>query len=145
MSNELGIDDSLLNGLLEITSSRSVLAPNSDDLPEGSRQILIVSDHNIVSAGYISGGNTNSQSVIILTGQPSPSSDPVLKVAYIMFVPDGDAIRTPQYTKLAGRIDIWVHQRNLQTILTQIHEGNVFCWIGHFANNHIYADIHSSH
>lgn len=142
MSNELGLDDGLIEELIENSQTEQAC---SNDLPEGTRQILIVSNHHLFTAGFIDGKKTNSQTVVVLTGQPSPNSDSRLNKAYLRFVPDDALVPPPRYVASSGTVHIWLHHRNLETVLTQIHEGKVYCWIGHFANGHVYADVHTSH
>ena len=119
------------------------------DLPEGSRQILIVSGHNLITSNFVESqatGKIDSSAVLLLTGQAAPSSDPLLQRAYITFVDDAAGkLRGPSYSKAEGIIWLFLPLRMLPVVLAQIHEPNVFCWIGHFANGHIWGDIHTSH
>jgi hypothetical protein len=148
MSNdsELMYSEKELETILELHKLKS--GTPTDDLPVGSRQILIVKAHIITSSNYLesaSSNKTDSSSVIMLTGKASPSSDQTLDHAYIHFFNDTSTLARPYYNKARGEIKLSMHYRNLPTVLAQLHEPQVYCWIGHFASGHIYGDIHTGH
>lgn len=119
-----------------------------EDLPEGTRQILLVAGHSMITSNFLlntSSGKTDSQAVILLWGNPSPSSDPNLKRIYITFIEDNAKVRRPDFNKAGGTIRLWMHCKNMPMVLAQLHEPNVYGWIGHFGQGQIYADIHTSH
>ena len=144
--NELGVDEVDIEILHELLSDQT--QKPQTDLPEGKRQILLVSGHHLFTASWLetaASAKTQSSSVLLLTGTNSPSSDPELKKAYVTVVEDGKTVRRPKYDKSRGAIYMEVHQRQLENILAQVHEPSVYCWIGHFKEGNIYADIHTSH
>lgn len=144
---ELGISDQQMDELRALLLGQ-VGTMSSGDLPEGTRQILIVKQHCMFSADWLdsaASGKTSSASVLLLLGDPSPHSDQTLKGAYVTFVEDGKNVRQPSYDKARGIIRLELHHRNLPTTLMQLHEPNVYCWVGHFANGHIYGDVHTAH
>ena len=81
----------------------------------------------------------------MLTGKHSPSSHPELCRAYITFIDDKANVRRPGYSRAQGTIRLWMHYRELPTVLAQLHEPNVYCWIGHSGLGYMYGDIHTSH
>lgn len=144
--NELGVDQRDIETIHEIFSDG--LPEIESDLPEGTRQILLVDSHHLFTTNWVDSsqsGKTNSATVVILTGKHSPSSDKELSKAYITVVEDGEKVQAPKYVKARGAIYIWVHQRQLENLLVQVHEPSVYCWVGHFPRGHIYGDIHTSH
>ena len=143
-SNELGLSERWMKEVID--ASRDEAALSSSDLPEGSRQILVVDQHVLFTTGYQpeKGKPTESATVILLSGKASPSSDQTLKAAYVTVVADGKTLRRPTYSRAAGLIRMEVHARNLPTLLRQLELPKVYCWIGHFAREHIYADVHAT-
>lgn len=72
--------------------TNSLVVENTDDLPEGTRQILIVTSHHFISANYLessASGKNFSRLVLELRGYSSPSSDPGLNHASIVFMIHG--------------------------------------------------------
>ena len=144
--NELGVDKRDIETIHEIFSDG--LPEIESDLPEGTRQILLVDSHHLFTANWVDStqsGKTSSATVVLLTGSNSPSSDKELSKAYVTVIEDGGKVRTPKYVKARGAIYLWVHQRQLENLLVQIHEPSVYCWVGHFSGGHIYGDVHTSH
>ncbi len=144
---ELGISEEEI-AELRLLASGAIRDLDSDDLPEGTRQILVVSGHTLISSNFVESqatGRTGGDAQMILRGKPSPSSDPLLNTAYITFVADGVTLRRPSYSKAQGKLWLWMHFRSLPLVLTQIHEPSVYCWIGRFAGGHIWADVHAGH
>ena len=144
---ELGLTEEQINELrnLALGSERDA---TEEDLPEGKRQILIVSGHSLTSSNYVESqatGRVDSVAQLLLSGKASPSSDPALQHAYVTFMAEGDKLRRPSYSRARGVIWLWMPIRMLPLVLAQIHEPNVYCWIGHFAQGHIWADIHTGH
>jgi hypothetical protein len=81
---------------------------------------------------------------LFLQGNPSPSSDRGLKLAVIQFVNDSDRIRIPQYIAERGTIYLDMRISQMGGVLAQLHEPDLYCWIGHFEGGHIYGDIHTN-
>ena len=144
---ELGLSDEMIEEIRQLAlGSQRVLA--EEDLPEGKRQILIVSGHSLISSNYIesqASGRVDSNAQLLLSGKASPHSNPLLQHAYITFFEDGAKLRRPSYSAARGIIWLWMPLRMLPVILAQIHEPNVYCWIGHFAGGHIWGDVHTAH
>lgn len=146
-SPELGLADEMMDEIRQL-SLGSLRELAEEDLPEGKRQILIVRGHSLTAANFVesqASGKIDSSTVLLLSGNPSPSSNPLLQHAYITFVNDEGKLRRPSYSASRGIIWLWMPLRLLPSVLAQIHEPNVYCWIGHFANGHIYGDIHTTH
>ncbi len=142
-------DDSELKEFDEIRAivTNSLVVEDTDDLPEGTRQILIVTSHHFISANYVessASGKNFSRLVLELRGYSSPSSDPGLNHASIVFMDDSEKVHCPTYTRASGVIRLWMHYRDLPMVLAQMKESNVYCWIGHFAGGHIWGDIHTN-
>lgn len=118
----------------------------SVDLPEGSRQILMVTGYNLFSESFRASAEsgTDSKAVVVLRGHASPNSAPELKMAYVSVVPDTKNVRVPSFSRAAGAIRLEIHARNLPMLLAQLKESNVYCWVGHFPGGHIYGDVHTS-
>lgn len=117
-----------------------------DELPEGSRQILIVDSHRFVCSNFLdstASGKTDSRTVLRLSGQPSPSSHPELAHAYITFVDGQGSVPSPAYSRTKGAIFLWLRSSALPAVLAQMSAPRAYCWIGHFAGGHLYADIHT--
>jgi hypothetical protein len=142
---KIHLDD--VSSLME--SENDKLSGSQDsDLPEGTRQILMVSNHKIICANYRHSSADpvpKSTIVIELRGYASPSSHQSLTKAFIIFVNDTEKVLVPTYNKSRGEIKLWSHYRNLNAVLQQINEKAVYCWIGRFGNGHIYGDVHTSH
>jgi len=148
------LDESEL-GLLEedVLFVREILGgqtprPPLGDLPEGKRQILLVRQHHLFSANWLESaesGVTDSATVLLLTGKPSPSSDRKLRAAYVTFVREPAKLRRPSYCGTRGVLRLFMRYDNLPTVLAQVHEELVYCWVGHFGNGHLYGDIHTAH
>jgi len=114
-----------------------------EDLPEGTRQILIVSDVIMYASNWrASAANrtVGSQPYIKLVGQPAPHSEVTL--GYIRFVDAAD-LREPHYSSARKQITIYVDYRAMAQVLAQLEQANRYLWIGHFAGGHIYGDLHS--
>ncbi len=143
-SSELGIPERWMQEVID--ASRGPISASVADLPEGSRQILLVNQHVLFTTSYQpkAGQPSESATVVLLSGKASPSSDQSLKVAYITVVADGKTLRRPNYSRAAGVIRMEVHARNLPTLLRQLELPKVYCWIGHFPTEHIYADVHAT-
>jgi hypothetical protein len=144
---ELGLTDEQIDEIRQLALG-SLRETAEVDLPEGDKQILIVSGHKLISSNFVESqatGKVDSSAVLLLLGKAAPSSNPLLQQAYITFMDDAGKLRRPAYSKKKGTI--WLHMplRMLPVVLAQIHETNVFCWIGHYANGHIWGDIHTSH
>lgn len=122
-----------------VASNGAVLA----DLPEGSRQILIVDDFAMFSANWqvsTTNPSVHGQPHIKLMGRASPSSD--VSHGYIRFV-DG-SLRRPSYSASRKRIDIYMPSWALAQVHQQLSHANRYLWVGHFAGGHIYGDLHST-
>lgn len=144
--DEAGLPDDVIDEIRQLASGQIKGMP--DDLPQGERQILSVQHHFLVSSNFLesaASGNTGSTTVLRLAGVPTPSSDHKLESAFVTFVPDTEPVRPPAYVRSKGTIYLWIHHRQLQTVLTQLHEPSVYCWVGHFDNGHLYGDIHTGH
>lgn len=131
---------------LELEELRKTLqeAPAPTRLPEGSRQILIVEGAVLTSASWVerTGVPTKAMSVVMLRGRPSPSSDRSLTLAYLTFVPEPAPLRAPTFG--AGVIRLFMRPAMLSTVLAQVKSKNVFCWVGQFADGHLYGDVHAA-
>jgi hypothetical protein len=144
---ELGLSEDVIDELRSLAYDQS-RSTDAADLPEGKRQILRVTSRTLISSNVldsVASGKTYSVSVLLLKGTGSPKSDKELKRAYITFVEDSGTVSKPSYSKKKGTIYLWMHYRNLNTVLAQIQKPTTYCWIGHFGGGHIYGDIHSEH
>ncbi len=144
---ELGLTDEQMNEVRQLALG-SLPESEEVDLPEGTRQILFVSGHTLISSNFVESqitGKVDSNVVLLLKGKASPSSNPLLHQAYITFMDDTGKLRRPGYSQKKGTLWLYMPLRMLPVVLAQIHETNVVCWIGHFAGGHIWADIHTSH
>ena len=145
--SEIGLPEDVIDEIRRLASDGERIT-RAEDLPEGTRQILMVSGHSLITANFVASqpsGKIDSSAVLLLTGNASPSSHPNLKRAYVTFVDDAAPIRSPAYSEAQGTIWLTMRFRNLPMVLSQVHEPNVYCWIGRFAQGHLYGDIHTAH
>lgn len=115
----------------------------AQDLPVGTRQILIVKSYSMYSSNWLvsaSNPKIGSQPNILLAGHPSPSSQ--VEKGYVRFV-DQSELRRPTYSAKDKRIDIYLDYRAMPQVLRQLEHKNRFLWVGHFKGGHIYGDLHS--
>lgn len=66
-----------------------------------------MSGHTLITSNYVesqASGKVDSNAVLLLTGKASPSSNPLLKQAYITFMDDTGKLRRPAYSKAKGII-----------------------------------------
>jgi hypothetical protein len=132
-----------VDGLLEAISWDP--SRGKDDLPVDTRKILKVESHVVVSANWLmsaSSGLKGAQSVFILLGPSSGVAEGEANKAYIVF--SQEKVKTPRFVKSSGAIYLWMPERMLPIVQSQLGDKSVYCWIGHFENGHIYGDIHSS-
>ena len=144
---ELGLSDEQLDEIRQLALG-GMRELDEEDLPEGKRQILMVSGHSILTTNFLesqSSGRLDSNAQVRLSGKASPSSNPLLQSAFITFVDDTAKLRRPSYSSKQGIIWLWMPLRLLPAVMTQLHEPNVYCWIGHFAGGHLWGDIHTGH
>ncbi len=114
-----------------------------EDLPEGTRQILMVEQVALYTANWrVSASNRTVGSLpyIQLLGTPSPSSQ--VTSGYIRFVDVAD-LRQPHYVAPRKQITLFVDYRTMPQVLAQLEQANRYLWIGHFSGGHIYGDLHS--
>ena len=147
-STECGISKDDVDYLTDLTATSA--SASNRDLPVDTRQILLVTKHSVITSNSVdstASGITQSATVVKLAGVHSPSSDPTLTTAYITFVEDSAKVPVPRFIKKkkGSEIRLWMHHRNLAALLFQLHEPNVYCWIGHFKGGHIYGDVHTGH
>ncbi|WP_294226398.1 hypothetical protein [uncultured Shimia sp.] len=115
-----------------------------EDLPEGERQILTVQSYTMIGANWRASSadpNAQCQPHIQLRGTPSPSSK--VTNGYIRFV-DVQVLRTPSYSARHKQINLFMDYRAMPQILEQLQHAQRYLWVGHFANGHIYGDLHSA-
>jgi len=155
MANSKGSDFEAMNvGLLsedEVSSLRNISGDQlggsrGGDLQVGDRVILQVKDHVTVSKNWREkkGATPEARIVLILRGVGVGSSSGKIEKAYVILVPDDEKLREPKYLSKPKAIHMWIHQRMLPTVLSQLSDQYVYCWMGNFGDGHIYADIHSS-
>jgi hypothetical protein len=111
------------------------------DLPEGTRQILLIKEYNLINANWIDGGKKDSRAAILLTGHHSPSSE--VTSGNILFLPRGE-VRTPDYDRDRKTLVLFFDIALLQATVEQLSYRHRYAWIGHFSGGHIYGDIHAS-
>tara|TARA_B100000315_G_C14394114_1_gene503416 strand:+ start:374 stop:841 length:468 start_codon:yes stop_codon:yes gene_type:complete len=113
-----------------------------------NRHILIVTDYTVIVSNWrvsMHNKKTASRSTIQLTGYPSPNSSPMLRTAILTFVPDGESVRRPVAKSDGSGFYLFLHNSNLATVLSMLSDhATLYCWIGEFADGHIYGDIHGS-
>lgn len=143
---ELGYPEQYREEIQKICSD-SFEETDRDDLPEGMRQILTVTGYSLTAANFLdsaTSGKTFSKTVMLLTGKATPGSYQDLNHAYVIFEGNDQKLRRPYFNKKQKNIRLWLHQKHLPTVLAQLNQPKVYCWIGHFGNGHIYGDIHTS-
>ncbi len=119
-----------------------------EDLPVDTREIILVKSHCFITSNYIESAanpQVGAAAVILLRGVTSASTNGKPAMAYITFVKDEAKVPRPRYSRSKNTIWLWMPFRQLPVVMAQMHEPAVYCWIGHFAGGHIYADIHTSH
>jgi hypothetical protein len=144
---ELGLPEDLIEEIRSLAYNQTE-STHERDLPEDSRKILRVTGRTLISSNVRDNDTskkTYSVSVLLLRGTSTSKTDTVLNRAYIIFVKDTARVPRPAYSKAKGIIYLWMHYRNLNTVLAQIQSSTAYCWIGRFKDGHIYADIHSEH
>lgn len=109
-------------------------------LPEGGRQILIVSGYTLVSSNFQSQSQpVENRTEIVVSGHPSPSSD--VTSALLRFV-DDRAPSAPQYNGTTKRITLFFPLDRVHIVLAQLAHANRYVWIGKFPTQD-YGDVHS--
>jgi len=144
---ELGLPEDLIEEIRSLAYNQTE-STDERDLPEDSRKILRVTGRTLISSNLRDNDTsqkTYSVSVLLLRGTSTSKTDTVLNRAYITFVEDTAHVPRPAYSKDKGIIYLWMHYRNLNTVLAQIQRPSTYCWIGRFKDGHIYGDIHSEH
>lgn len=118
-----------------------VSAKADDALPQ--RQILTVLQTTYFSAGYVAatGAAPDTQTYVLVSGQPSPSSD--VTRGYLRFVPRS-MVKAPRYDARTKTINVWLDIDALALTLAQLRHAKRYLWIGWFAGGHVYCDLHTS-
>ncbi|MDP8207744.1 MAG: hypothetical protein P9L92_13840 [Candidatus Electryonea clarkiae] len=131
----------------ELSIILNAIEQSNPELNRDGRQILIINSFSIHTASSKPSDDnpvTSSNVWIQLFGIHSPSSDPDLKEALVTFVPDGEKIRTPMYSKVKHQIYLFLPHSHLDCVLNMLrNDPHLYCWIGFFGDGHIYSDIHS--
>lgn len=140
----------LIDSVFRIKDSNIIASSGAKDrCVEWQRQILIVKSYSSVHGNFVRKTNSKPEgaSYIILEGEKSPSSCDLLKKAYIEFIPRDQPLRKPQFIIRNGSAEIrlfYSEDRMAEIQHTLSSTNNLYCWIGLFADGHVWGDIHAS-
>ena len=118
-------------------------------LPLNETQILIVKSYRYISGQYwqyCGVDKTLEGDILILEGEPSPSSAKNLKRTYITFYHRHNRnlfeLR-PKYYKKEGSIILYMDYNSLPIIQAQLKCNKVYVQITHFKEGELWGDVHT--